>query len=173
YIKTVSLLPKHEAEKLKAELEGVLIEYALCKATAQLLRELNIGDSLFTRNPAKLEIDLSYDLTHAASELADAISVISDRGKLKQLLEQPPPPTPTEVVGLDYVSVFSKIIFVLKRMKSGGRIEIAPLFADQGRSEQIATFLALLELSSHGRIAFSDELDYIEFTKQSIKEDKV
>ena len=40
YIKTVSLLPrKEEAETLKKELEGRLIEYSLCKAAAVLMRE--------------------------------------------------------------------------------------------------------------------------------------
>ncbi len=38
YIKTVSLLPKHEeADELKKELEGKLIEYSLCKKAAVVL----------------------------------------------------------------------------------------------------------------------------------------
>lgn len=38
YIKTVSLLPqKEEAEQLKKELQGRLIEYSLCKKTAEII----------------------------------------------------------------------------------------------------------------------------------------
>ena len=40
YIKSVSLLPKHEEleEQLKKELTGQLIEYPVCKQVAELLR---------------------------------------------------------------------------------------------------------------------------------------
>ena len=56
YIKSVSLLPKHEEleEKLKSELTGQLIEYTLCKQVAQLLRATWQGDSLFFREPQTL-----------------------------------------------------------------------------------------------------------------------
>ena len=43
YIKSVSLLPKHEEleEQLKKELTGQLIEYTLCRQVAQLLKKLS------------------------------------------------------------------------------------------------------------------------------------
>ena len=37
-IKSSALLPKHEAEQLKKELEGALIEYAMAKAVAEKLK---------------------------------------------------------------------------------------------------------------------------------------
>ncbi|MFR0736356.1 MAG: segregation and condensation protein A [Oscillospiraceae bacterium] len=47
YIKTVSLLPrKEEAEALKKELEGRLIEYSLCKAAAEKMRAAYSGGYL-------------------------------------------------------------------------------------------------------------------------------
>ena len=164
YIKSVSLLPKHEAEKLKAELEGALIEYALCKAAAERLRELYVGDVIFTRNPAEIEVDFTYDLTHSPNELTEAISVVSYRDKLKN---SPPPPIPTEAIKVSYVSIFSKIVHVLKRIRKGGKIQVENLFSGLERSEQVATFMALLELASHGRIAFSENLDYIELGGRS------
>jgi len=164
YIKSVSLLPKHEAEKLKAELEGALIEYALCKAAAERLRELYVGDEIFTRNPAEIEVDFTYDLTHSPNELTEAISVVSYRDKLKN---SPPPPIPTEAIKVNYVSIFSKIVHVLKRIRKGGKIQVENLFSGLERSEQVATFMALLELASHGRIAFSENLDYIELGGRS------
>ena len=43
YIKTVSLLPKHEeeTEQLKSELSGQLLEYQLCKEVAAMLSQLS------------------------------------------------------------------------------------------------------------------------------------
>ncbi|MDE6155947.1 MAG: segregation/condensation protein A, partial [Eubacterium sp.] len=50
YIKTVSLLPKHEeAEILKKELTGELIEYRDCKLMAKKLSEQTDGFNRFVR----------------------------------------------------------------------------------------------------------------------------
>lgn len=163
YIKTSALLPKHEAEKLKAELEGALIEYALCKITAERLREQYVGDIVFTHKPLEQEIDLTYTISHEITELVDALCNVSDRGQLRKLLAQPPEEedvNPALVV--DYVSIFSKIIHVLKRVRKKERVEIKPLFVGLERSSKVATFMALLELSSHGRIVFSEDSQYIE-----------
>ncbi|MCL2071580.1 MAG: segregation/condensation protein A [Oscillospiraceae bacterium] len=160
YIKTVSLLPKHEAEALKKELEGALIEYALCKIMAGRLRETYIGDLIFCRSPLEIEADLTYGLSHSPNELLLAIGAVSDRVKLKKPM---PFTMPIDEIKFDYVSVFSKIISVLKKIRKGGILEIRQLFVGLERSGQVAMFLALLELSSHGRIAFSEGLDYIEF----------
>ena len=160
FIKSVSLLPKHEAEQLKKELEGALIEYALCKAAAAKLRERFVGDIVFVRSPLDICPDLTYELSHTAGELLEAAGAVSDRDKLRE----PLPLTAThQVLKVHYVSVFSKMIYVLKKIRRGGRLEIKHLFCQQQRSEQVAIFLALLELVSHGRIAFSEDLNYIEF----------
>ena len=57
YIKSVSLLPKHEEleEQLKQELTGQLIEYTLCRQVAQLLKKRYVGDELFYRQPQQLD----------------------------------------------------------------------------------------------------------------------
>ena len=58
YIKTVSLLPKpNEAEELKKELEGALIEYSLCKIAAERMKERYIGGEVFVRKQVELEVD--------------------------------------------------------------------------------------------------------------------
>ena len=60
YIKTVSLLPKHEeSEELKKELSGELIEYQECKKVAKILSE-NINFNSFTRDSANIDYDMSY-----------------------------------------------------------------------------------------------------------------
>jgi segregation and condensation protein A len=163
YIKTVSLLPKYEIEQLKKELEGALIEYALCKTTAERLRNYYIGDTIFTRNPAEIEIDLTYNLSHSLNELIESVCVVSERDKLRA---EPVFSHPLTEVKIEYVSVFSKTLYILKRLRKGGKLELNGLFSDLKRSGKVAMFMALLELSSNGRIAFSQELDYIEFIKK-------
>ena len=63
YLKSVYLLPKDdEGEKLKAELQGQLIEYSQAKLAAENLRRMFVGDMLFIRQPAEIEEDWTYDL---------------------------------------------------------------------------------------------------------------
>jgi len=165
-IKTTALLPKHEADKLKRELEGALIEYALCKAAAVRLREDFVGADIFTRLPTKPEGGNVYIIGHHVAELVEALANIADREQLAKTLRLPPKPADINpTVTVDFVSVFSKIVRVLRILRKGAdkRVNIKELFVDLGRSEQVATFLALLELVSHGRILFSEDLEYIEF----------
>ena len=50
YIKTVSLLPKHEEiEQLKKELTGELLEYQVCKQVAQMFANMTGGFDTFIR----------------------------------------------------------------------------------------------------------------------------
>ena len=88
YIKTVSLLPRHEeAENLKKELTGQLLEYQACKAAAARLALQNNGYNIFVRQPEKLPIDKTYMRVHLSDELLFAyLDVI---GKAKRKL--PPP----------------------------------------------------------------------------------
>ena len=61
YIKTVSLLPVHEeAEQLKMELTGELIEYRDCKLIAKQLSERTEGFNCFERAPTVLAKDMKY-----------------------------------------------------------------------------------------------------------------
>ena len=70
YLKSVSLLPKHEeAEELKAGLQGELIEYQICKQMAQLLSERTDGFKMFVREPVRVDADKTYKRTHNADLL--------------------------------------------------------------------------------------------------------
>ena len=72
-IKSSMLLPRHEeAEALKRELTGELIEYKLCQEAARRLAARNVGGDIFTREPEEFEPDMTYRRTHAPSELLDA-----------------------------------------------------------------------------------------------------
>lgn len=164
YIKTAELLPKHEVEELKKELTGRLIEYAVCKAAAERLRRHYIGDSVFVREPLELPVDNTYRNTHDKFELLESYSAVSTRSeKLKNDAKQVLKP----IVAQTYVSVFTKVMFVLRRLKNGEQIEVNSLYRGQKRSEQVAVFLALLELSKHGRVMFSENGDYITIQKRT------
>ena len=55
---SLSLLPKaEEAEELKKELEGELIEYSVCKAAAEQLRRICVYGDVFVRPPEKLPVN--------------------------------------------------------------------------------------------------------------------
>ena len=60
YMKTVSLLPKHEEmEALRQELTGQLLEYQECKQVAAQLTE-RFNYNIYVREPAEVEPDKSY-----------------------------------------------------------------------------------------------------------------
>ena len=106
YIKSAALLPKHEAEEMKKELQGVLIEYAMCKQIALQLQQSWVGDD------------------------------------------------------------------VLKRINDGHKVEVNSLYKGQSRSDCVAVFLALLELSKNSRIKFTDDNKYLHFVpKDKIEEE--
>ena len=107
YLKSVSLLPVYaEAEELKNELQGELIEYRDMKLMAEKLSENTEGFSTFIRKAEKIEIDQTYKRFHEINELFNAY--VSAAGKkLKHL----PPPIEAfhEIVVKKVVSVSSKI----------------------------------------------------------------
>ena len=160
-IKSSALLPKHEAEQLKKELEGALIEYAICKLVAEKMKTMWAGSEIFVREPLNIPIDSAYRLNHDVYELYNAVSCMTDRVRIARFNSRPLSLKP--IVAKSYVSVFSKVVYVLKRIKQVGSIEVNSLYKGQSRSEQVATFLALLELSKHGRVSFSEDNRLLEY----------
>lgn len=155
YIKTVSLLPKHEeADTLKKELEGQLLEYQLCKQIAEDMAKRFCGYDVFIRQRQNLTIDKTYSLSHSPDELLGAY--ITAIGKGKRNL--PPPQTAfSGIVTRRMVSVTGRIIFVLKKLYKSGEVSYDEFFASGDRSELVATFLAMLELVKSSRITVSDD----------------
>lgn len=152
YLKSVSLLPVYtEAEELKNELQGELIEYRDMKLMAEKLSENTEGFSAFIRKAEKIEVDQTYRRFHEISELFDAY--VSAAGKkLKQL----PPPIEAfrEIVVKKVVSVSSKISNIFKKLSSKNKkTQWKSLFSDaESRSDMVATFLALLELTRSKKV---------------------
>lgn len=166
YIKTVSLLPAHdEADEMKKELEGKLIEYSLCKKAALLLREKYQGSELFVRRPMRIDVDNTYRVLHDKMMLLDGYQKIDIKNDEKEKVTVS---VFSNIVSKRIVSVTSKIIFILKKLYTTGTLHFDVLFLEmEDRSERVATFLAVLELTKSGRIALSDDNQEIYFNRNN------
>ncbi len=161
YMKTVSLLPKHEEiEELKKELTGELLEYQVCKQVAATLRTMTEGFDRFVRLPAPIEVDKTYDIMHDRADVFNAY--INALGKIDRRM----PPSPkafTKIVAHKIYSVSSKIVFVMRKLWGGKKQSINSLYmASKNRSELVATFLAVLELVKANRVKVSGENEDME-----------
>lgn len=165
YIKTVSLLPKpEEADVIKKELQGTLIEYSLCKKAAEQLREIYVGNDIFVRDPVKIKLNSVYKLKHPPEKLADTyLNMNIKKIDFRQANEK----KINDVVQHKVVSVISKVVYVLKNLYANGKVYIDRLFDGmKGRSERVATFLAILELTKSGRIIISEDNTMVYFKKK-------
>lgn len=165
YIKTVSLLPKtEEAEEIKKELQGALIEYSLCKKAAERLRGLFVGYDIFVREPMQIEVQEDYSLKHPPQRLVNAYLDINV--KTEDYTEANEKKI-SAVVNQKVVPVSVKIVYVLKCLYKTGKANIAYIFEGMtGRSERVATFLAILDLTKSGRILISDDSTMIYFKRK-------
>ncbi len=168
YIKTAYLLPKPEADEahqMKKELETNLIEYSSIKYASSLLAERFQGDNVFVRRPMKVKAEYSYNQMYLPDRLAMAylnISFPEDIEAENKIIEN----KINSAVKRKITSVISKVVFILRRLYGSGK----KLFMDSlyegvyDRSERVATFLAVLELTKNGRIKISDDNSEIYFT---------
>lgn len=163
YIKTVSLLPRHEEEQqAKAELVGQLLEYQACKAAAALLGDrAGEGFDRFTRPAEEFPVDNTYRLSHPPALLARSYWDAMGRGK-RRLPPQSAVFTP--LVAAPVVSVGSRIIHILRKLYQTATINLRELFRQsRSRSEAVASFLAILELMKAGRVRLTQEDTVIQF----------
>ena len=155
-MKSYFLLPKsEEAERMKEELTGMLVEYSACKEVAAQLRSMAEGVYTVVREPAEVELDTEYRLRHDVYLLEEAYNALQGRSRQKQ------PPRQEQFEPLTtapFDSVTSRIIHVLRGLMTGRVRRLRQLFVKEGgRSQTVATFLAVLELVRAGRIAIADD----------------
>lgn len=156
YIKTVSLLPKHEeVETLKDELVGELLEYMVCQQIAATLSTMQEGFDKFVRKPTEYDFDKTYELVHDSDVMLQSYLSAVGRGKRRL----PPDNTPfTKIVAKKIVAVSTKIVFVIRNLLKGGKCRLSGLYATaSSRSELVATFLAVLELCKANRVKIEGE----------------
>ena len=170
YIKTVSLLPKHEeVEKLKNELTGELLEYQMCKQVANTFSTMTGGFDTFIRSAEPCEVDKTYMKIHEKIDIYNAY--ITSMGKMDRRISVPTKAF-TKIVAKKIHSVSTKIIFVIRNLWGSGRKRLIDLYSGvKDRSELVATFLAVLELAKANRVKMSGEDNNIEI--ELIKEKKL
>lgn len=154
YLKSVYLLPKDdEGEKLKARLQGQLIEYSRAKEAAAMLRKTFVGDDMFSRQAVEIQRDNSYSIVHPVQTLAEAYSRLAGKG----LNMAPPMEQRFEtIVNAPVVSVSVKIYSVLKGIIKKNMNNLYTAFKSvKSKSEAVATFLAVLELVRAHRITIA------------------
>ncbi len=167
-MKSYLLLPKsEEAERMRAELTGLLIEYSLCKEVAAKLKVRADNTWLVVREPAVVEFDQSYQLHHDPIVLQQAYDSMHGRKKQKRVPQQA---QFEPIVQAPVVSVSTRIIHVLRGLMRGNVRCLKDLFDGTGsRSQTVATFLAVLELVRGGRITI-DENAELQIQKHKRKE---
>ncbi len=157
-IKSAMLLPRHEeATELERVLTGELIEYRLCQQTAANLARQYIGGDVFVRDPGEVEPDLTYRRQHPPRVLLDAYIAAAGRGQRRL---PPDAATFSGIVSKRVVSVFSKSIFVLRRLKKQTSLRCLELYESAlDRQEMVAILLALLELVKEKRVFIDGDGD--------------
>ena len=161
YIKTVSLLPRQEeAEQLKKELTGELVEYRDCKIMAEKRSRSPDGFDRFVREPQPGYINYDYERFHEGEELLNAY--ISAAGRAQRKL---PPPLDSfkVIVARKFVNVASKVGGVIEKLKAKRKVKFLNLFSDaQSKSDLVATFLAVLELAKTKKIILNGSMQDME-----------
>ena len=171
YIKTVSLLPKHdEITKLKEELTGELLEYMVCQQIAGKLALMQDGFNKFVRKPTEYEFDKSYELIHESDVMLSSYLAAVGRGKNKVVTDTTPF---TKIVAKKIVAVSTKIVFVMRNLLKGGKCKLSNLYKTaHSRSELVATFLAVLELCKANRVKIEGDSENSQITLIRGRKDK-
>lgn len=159
YIKTVSLLPKHEEEtaRLKQELEGELIEYQSCKAAAEILGE-RFEDNFSAVRKRSVFPDIpqiAAEEKFCEAELLLKAYIAAVGKKLKITPESVNKLAP--IVKKHIISVRTAMLKVLRKFYYKDTMTVEELVDDiEDRPTAVAVFLALLELIKGGRIGVSE-----------------
>ena len=120
------------------------------------MRAAYSGDTYAVRAPMKIETDSTYSRTHDPMELVKAYKGMEIKKSAKP--EELVPNVFSKLVSRKFVSVSSKIVYVLKKLYKEGKCSVEGLFSEMAdRSERVAAFLAVLELTKSGRIILNED----------------
>ncbi|WNX83384.1 segregation/condensation protein A [Agathobaculum sp. NTUH-O15-33] len=172
YIKSKMLLPKHEEEEEedpRAGLVEMLLEYQRMKEIAPVLKSKSeFGRDIFVKSPETLPGAPVREYRHSVSDLVRAAN------RMLQKAERRMPPSANAfsgIVGHEPVPVSTRITAILKRFFGSARVRFQRLFDDaKNRSEIVATFLAVLELSKTKRVLLEGDGEDLELTLATDKE---
>lgn len=171
YIKSKMLLPRYEEDEdddPRAGLVEMLLEYQRMKEVAPYFREKGeIGRDIFVKQPEQLG-HAPREYHHTPDELIRA----ADNMLQKRQRSVPPSASAfSGIVGREPVPVASRVTVILKRFLKSAKLRFMRLFDDaKSRSEIVATFLAVLELSKTRRVRLDGEGEQMELTLTDEKE---
>lgn len=157
-IKSKMLLPvyENEEEDPRAELVEMLLEYQRFKEVTDYFRQqTDLGRDIFTKEAEPLEKDVKLVYDYSPDALIHAARNMMARVQRKL----PPPVTAfSGIVGTEKVPVGAKITAILKLFLRQTKLSFLGLFKGaKSKSEIVATFLAVLELSKTNRILIHEE----------------
>lgn len=166
YIKSKMLLPKPGSEPEDDPRTGLveqLLEYQRMKEMTPCFREhLDYGRDIVTKPPEPRGERGPVEYHHVPADLVRAAHAL-----LERVQRRTPPPASAfrGIVGRETVPVSGKITAILRRFLGQSRLRFSSLFEGaKSRSEVVATFLAVLELSKTHRISISGEGEQTELT---------
>lgn len=147
YVKSKMLLPKEEIEEdPRMPLALALAEYQRYQTILPSMKQLSTqGAGSYTRPAEMVEFDKKERRTYELSTLIKAYHEV-----LEKVERRMPPPAKSfqNIVGKQISSVSVKIITVLRKLKRFTKVKFLDLFKSvKTRSDIVATFLAILELS--------------------------
>lgn len=154
-MKSALLLPRSpEAERMRAELTGRLIEYSACKEVAAQLGSRARDLYTVAREPMPLVGAAEYTRRHDPNWLVQAWFNLMGRSTRKK---KPTQEKFEPLVTAPFVSVASRVSHMLRGLLKGSLQKVGELFShEESRSTNVATFLALLELIRAGRVKVDD-----------------
>ena len=163
-IKSRMLLPKHEededGEDPRAGLVEMLLEYQRLKSATAFFAEKNeTGRDIYVKPPERQD-DAPLEYHYTVNDLIRAANKMLRRTKRRL----PPPVTSFQgIVGREPAPVEGRVTAILKRFLYRMRVPFMRLFDDaRNRSEIVATFLAVLELSKTRRIRLEGDGEEME-----------
>lgn len=159
YIKSKMLLPVYEeegAEDPRAALIQALEEYQRIKQVSSQLGAMSeVGRDLYVRPQEPLDKKREQLFRNTPQDLLKAIQDILERSDRKL-----PPPIRafTGIVGREPVPVDRKIDLLIRRFKQHDLLDFSALVLEsRSRSDIVALFLAVLELSKSHKIMIEGE----------------
>ncbi len=165
YIKSKMLLPRAEEddeEDPRAGLVEMLLEYQRIKGVTPYFREKGeAGRDIIVKPPE--------NIGHGKIEYRQSVNdLVKAAGRMLQKSQMRVPPSAsafTGIVGREPAPVGVKITAILKLFLRHSKLRFMRLFdGAENRSEIVATFLAVLELSKKRRIMLEGEGEDIELT---------
>lgn len=162
YIKSKMLLPKppEDEDDPREQLVRALAEYKRYKSVIEPLRDLNKSAGVtYTRTMQVMEFDKKHTRVYLPEKLEEAYKAVM---RHLEYLTTSPIKNFRGIVGRKIASVSTKIVSVLRILTRSHHTRFLSLFKTaRSRSDIIATFLAVLELSKNDRISINDSGDEI------------